>query len=120
MGHFLFRRRFLRPQHSSNFRRRPDDDLAHDFGKNRIELRDDRPRIPWRRNIGGKYPAPNDASARTYDLGGDFDDCIAPSRIEFESAYAGLETEIREHAGSANRAQKMRVLKALDEPALNK
>jgi hypothetical protein len=38
----------------------------------------------------------------------------------FETAYAGLETEICEHAGSANRAQKMRVLKALDEPALNK
>jgi hypothetical protein len=105
---------------SSNFRRRPNDDLAHDFGKRRIERRSDRRRIAWRRrNIGGKYPAANDATARTYDLGRDFDDCRAPRRIEFETAYAGLETDIREHAGPANRAQKMRVLKALDEPALN-
>ena len=35
----------------------------------------------------------------------DFDDCLAPRRIEFEPPYAGLETEIRKHAGSANRAQ---------------
>ena len=53
-------------------------------------------------------------------MGRDFDNCRAPRRIELETAYAGLETEIRTHAGSANRAQKMRVLKALDEPALDK
>jgi hypothetical protein len=94
--------------------------MTHDFGKRRVECRGDHRRIAWRRrNIGGKYPAANDASARTNDLGGDFDDCVAPRCIEFEPAYAGLETEIREHAGSANRAQKMRVLKTLDEPALN-
>ena len=45
--------------------------------------------------------------------------CLGTRRIELEPPDAGLETEIGKHAGPANRAQKMRVLKALDEPALN-
>jgi hypothetical protein len=31
--------------HSSNFRRGPDDDLAHDLGKRRVERRRNHPRI---------------------------------------------------------------------------